>query len=82
MTARTPLRVSTDSTAPASKGRSPRPPGYGVASSVLLARADRGYARFLGRHGEDQDDGAEGGEDPPVAVGPHKVSASARPAPA
>ncbi|WP_330260932.1 hypothetical protein [Streptomyces sp. NBC_00539] len=54
----------TDSTAPAREGRGLQSPPYGVPSTALLARADRGFARFLGRHGEDQDDGADGSEDP------------------
>ncbi|MCY0947369.1 hypothetical protein [Streptomyces antarcticus] len=32
---------------------------HGTAPA-LLARANRGFARFLGRHGEDQDDRADG----------------------
>ncbi|MGW0226622.1 hypothetical protein ACWDYC_39030, partial [Streptomyces tendae] len=36
----------------------------GVPSPSLLARADRGFARFLGQHDEDQVDGVGGGEDP------------------
>ncbi|MEU3038093.1 hypothetical protein [Streptomyces griseoaurantiacus] len=57
------MRVHTDSTAPASEGRGLQSPAYGVPSPALLARADRGFARFLGQHDEDQDDGAGGGED-------------------
>ncbi|MFD7498275.1 hypothetical protein ACFV8T_39185 [Streptomyces sp. NPDC059832] len=53
-----------DTTAPAPEGRGLQPPDYGVPSLALLARADRGFARFLGRHGEDQDDRADDGEDP------------------
>ncbi|MER7001341.1 hypothetical protein [Streptomyces sp. NPDC000410] len=30
-------------------------PRYGVPSSALLARADRGYARFLAQQTEDQE---------------------------
>ncbi|MET9513147.1 hypothetical protein ABZX62_32685 [Streptomyces flavidovirens] len=57
------MRAHTDSTAPAPEGRSLQSPAYGVPSPALLARADRGFARFLGQHGEDQDDGADGGKD-------------------
>ncbi|WP_199829796.1 hypothetical protein [Streptomyces sp. MMG1121] len=55
------MRAHTDTPAP--EGRGLQPPAYGVPSPALLARADRGFARFLGRHGEDQDDRADGGED-------------------
>jgi hypothetical protein len=58
------LRAHTDSTAPAWEGRGLQSPAFGVPSPALLARADRGFARFLGRHGEDQVDGAGGSEDP------------------
>ncbi|WP_078607514.1 hypothetical protein [Streptomyces flavidovirens] len=44
-----------------------QPPAFGQPSPALLARADRGYARFLAIHGpaadtgdHDQDDDAEG----------------------
>ncbi|SFY41595.1 hypothetical protein OH786_34395 [Streptomyces atratus] len=57
------MRTHTDSTAPAPEGRGLRPPAYGVPSPALLARADRGFARFLAQQTEDQDDGADGGED-------------------
>ncbi|MEL5960059.1 hypothetical protein AADR41_35790 [Streptomyces sp. CLV115] len=53
---------ATDTTAPASEGRGLQPPAYGIPSPALLARADRGFARFLAQQSEDQDDGA-GGED-------------------
>lgn len=56
------MRTHTD--APAPEGRGLQPPAYGVPSPALLARADRGFARFLGEHGEDQDDVADGSEDP------------------
>ncbi|MER8091479.1 hypothetical protein ABTZ57_42335 [Streptomyces sp. NPDC094048] len=66
------MRAHTDSTAPAREGRGLQSPAYGVPSPALLARADRGFARFLGQHNEDQVDGADGGEDPqlgqPLAV--------------
>ncbi|MFB7745288.1 hypothetical protein ACFXPM_25070 [Streptomyces sp. NPDC059095] len=58
------MRAHTDTTAPAPEGRGLQPPAYGVPSPALIARADRGFARFLGRHGEDQDDRADGSEDP------------------
>ncbi|MFF3159605.1 hypothetical protein [Streptomyces sp. NPDC057910] len=59
------MRTHHDTTAPAPEGRGLQPPAYGVPSPALLARADRGFARFLGRHGEDQDDRADGCEDTP-----------------
>lgn len=58
------MRASTDTSTPALEGRGLQSPAYGVPSPALLAPADRGFARFLGRHGEGQDDGAGGGEDP------------------
>jgi hypothetical protein len=58
------MRAHTDSTAPAPEGRGLQPPAYGVPSPALLARADRGFARFLAQRTEDQDDGADGSEDP------------------
>ncbi|MFE4310459.1 hypothetical protein ACFRR6_30935 [Streptomyces sp. NPDC056891] len=57
------MRAQTDSTAPAPEGRGLQPPAYGVPSPALLARADRGFARFLAQRPEDQGDGADGGED-------------------
>ncbi|MDV9187635.1 hypothetical protein R6L23_05265 [Streptomyces sp. SR27] len=57
------MRAHADSTAPAPEGRGLQPPAYGVPSPALLARADRGFARFLGQHDEDQDDEADSGED-------------------
>ncbi|MFF2060969.1 hypothetical protein ACFVWZ_04055 [Streptomyces sp. NPDC058200] len=57
------MRAHTDTTAPAPEGRGLQPPAYGVPSPALLARADRGFARFLAQHTKDQDDGADGGED-------------------
>ncbi|MCX5346191.1 hypothetical protein [Streptomyces atratus] len=57
------MRAHTDSTAPPAEGRGLQSPAYGIPSPALLARADRGFARFLGQHSEDQDDGASG-EDP------------------
>ncbi|MFJ8856413.1 hypothetical protein [Streptomyces sp. NPDC102437] len=56
------MRVHTDS-APAPEGRGLQSPAYGVPSPALLARADRGYARFLAQRNEDQDDRADGDED-------------------
>jgi len=58
------MRAYTDTTAPAPEGRGLQPPAYGVPSPALLARADRGFARFLAQQSEDQDDGDGGGEDP------------------
>ncbi|MET8404353.1 hypothetical protein [Streptomyces sp900116325] len=40
------------------QGRGLQPTRYGVLSPALLARADRGFARFLAQRGEDRDDGA------------------------
>ncbi|MGP3634326.1 hypothetical protein ACTU45_13315 [Streptomyces sp. 24-1644] len=57
------MRAHTDSTAPEPEGRGLQPPAYGVPSPALLARADRGFARFLAQRTEDQDDGADGSED-------------------
>ena len=54
------MRASTNTTAPAPKGRGLQSPAYGVPSPSLLARADRGLAQ----HTEDQDGRADGGEDP------------------
>ncbi|MEU5825947.1 hypothetical protein [Streptomyces sp. NPDC047803] len=48
------MRAPTDTTAKASEGRGLQPPAYGAPSPDLLARADRGLARFLARHSEDQ----------------------------
>lgn len=56
------MRAHTDSTAPALESRGLQSPAYGIPSPALLARADRGFARFLGQHSEDQDNGV--GEDP------------------
>lgn len=58
------MRAYTDSTAPAPQRRGLQPSAYGVPSPALLARADRGFARFLGKHDEDQDNGADSGKDP------------------
>ncbi|MFJ9684005.1 hypothetical protein ACIRP2_39340 [Streptomyces sp. NPDC101194] len=55
------MRAHTDT--PAREGRGLQSPAYGVPSPALLARADRGFARFLAQRTEDQDDGADGGED-------------------
>ncbi|MFE7268597.1 hypothetical protein ACFU9B_42630 [Streptomyces sp. NPDC057592] len=56
------MRAHTDNAAPAPEGRGLTSPAYGVPSTALLARADRGYARFLAQRAEDQDDRADGGE--------------------
>ncbi|MEV5516273.1 hypothetical protein AB0L50_25735 [Streptomyces flaveolus] len=58
------MRAHTDSTAPAREGRGLQSSAYGIPSPALLARADRGFARFLGQHCEDQDNGADSGEEP------------------
>ncbi|MFJ4859127.1 hypothetical protein [Streptomyces sp. NPDC088730] len=58
------MRAHTDSTASPAEGRGLQSPAYGTPSPALLAHADRGFARFLGKHDEDQVDGADGGEDP------------------
>ncbi|MFE0807874.1 MULTISPECIES: hypothetical protein [Streptomyces] len=58
------MRAHNDSPAPVLEDRGIQSPAYGVPSPVLLARADRGFARFLARRRvEDQDDGADGGKD-------------------
>lgn len=61
------MRASTGPTAPALEGRGLQPPAHGAPSPDLLARADRGLARFLARHTEDPAGRrhAEGGEDSP-----------------
>ncbi|MFG2525753.1 hypothetical protein [Streptomyces sp. NPDC048527] len=56
-------RAHTDSTAPASEGRSLQQSAYGAPSPALLARADRGFARFLAQRTEDQDSRHGDGED-------------------
>ncbi|MFJ8856220.1 hypothetical protein [Streptomyces sp. NPDC102437] len=38
-------------------------PAYGVPSPALLARADRGYSRFLAQRTENQDERADDGKD-------------------
>ncbi|MFD5097410.1 hypothetical protein [Streptomyces albidochromogenes] len=58
------MRAHTNSPAPAPEGRGLQPPAYGAPSPALLARADRGFARFLAQRAEDQDDGTDGSEDP------------------
>ncbi|MFJ9481483.1 hypothetical protein ACIRRI_41955 [Streptomyces mirabilis] len=55
------MRTHTDTTDPAPEGRGLQSPAYGVPSPALLARADRGFARFLAHHNQDQDDGPDGG---------------------
>ncbi|MER7828058.1 hypothetical protein ABTX85_36500 [Streptomyces sp. NPDC096097] len=42
--------------------RIPDQPGYGAPSAALLARADRGLARFLGDHDQDTECATDGGE--------------------
>ncbi|MFF8717351.1 hypothetical protein ACF07T_38980 [Streptomyces sp. NPDC015184] len=53
------MRSPTKTAAPAPGSRSPQPPAYGVPSPELIARADRGFARFLAHHTEDQDSHAD-----------------------
>lgn len=53
------MPARTNST-PAPDGRGLQLPAYGIPSPALLARADRGFARFLGQRGEGQDDRADG----------------------
>jgi hypothetical protein len=62
---RTPADTDTRTTTPDSQGRGPRPPAYSVPSPDLLALADRGFARFLERIDDDQDDEADSGQDTP-----------------
>ncbi|MER7625793.1 hypothetical protein [Streptomyces sp. NPDC126503] len=57
------MSVSTDTT-PAPAGPSLRPPTYGTPSPALLARANRGYARFLAHHTENRNHRADTGEEP------------------
>ncbi|MFI0724177.1 hypothetical protein [Streptomyces sp. NPDC021224] len=59
------MLAHTDATAPDPAAGSTRAPGYGVPSPALLARADRGFSRFLDRIdaddlGPDADAGAAG----------------------
>lgn len=61
---RTPADTDTRTTTQDAEGRGPRPPAYGVPSPDLLALADRGFARFLERV-DDQDDQDDGGQDTP-----------------
>jgi hypothetical protein len=53
------MHANTDTGVGALEGRSP---AYGVPSPDLLARADRGFSRFLERI-DDQDDDGDGGQD-------------------
>lgn len=46
------MSASTDTTLPAPTGPALRQPAYGIPSPALLARADRGYTRFLAQHPE------------------------------
>ncbi|UQA97544.1 hypothetical protein [Streptomyces halobius] len=51
------MRARTNTTADAApQGRDLQQPGYGVPSSALLARSDRGLARFLAATSDDQHD--------------------------
>ncbi|WP_329171285.1 hypothetical protein [Streptomyces sp. NBC_01477] len=61
---RTPADTDTRTTDARPEGRGPRPPAYGVPSPDLLARTDRGFASFLERI-EDQDDEVGCGQDTP-----------------
>lgn len=61
---RTHADTDAGTTAPDVERRSHRPPAYGVPSPDLLARAIRGFARFLERI-DDHDDGADVGQDTP-----------------
>ncbi|MFE4335771.1 hypothetical protein ACFRQM_42250 [Streptomyces sp. NPDC056831] len=64
------MLAHTDSTAPEPEGRGLQPPAYGVPSPALLARAGRGFARFLAQRTEDQDDGPDGGGEDRCFPGP------------
>ncbi|MFI9771834.1 hypothetical protein ACIHJG_33955 [Streptomyces sp. NPDC052415] len=57
------MRAHTDLTVPAPQGRGLQPPAYGVTSSSLLARADRGFARIQAQH-TDRHGHADAGENP------------------
>lgn len=57
------MRAHTDSTASEPEGRGFQPPAYGVPSPALLARADRGFARFLAQQTPDRDGRHGDGED-------------------
>ncbi|WP_405755664.1 hypothetical protein OG232_37780 [Streptomyces sp. NBC_01411] len=59
------MREHTGTTAPAPEGRGLQPPAYGVPSPALLARADRGFARFLAQKTEDQDTAVDSDENTP-----------------
>ncbi|MEV5606381.1 hypothetical protein AB0L33_33590 [Streptomyces sp. NPDC052299] len=48
------MRGSTGTTVPAPKVRGLQAPAYGAPSPDLLARAERGLARFLARYIEDR----------------------------
>ncbi|CAC36713.1 hypothetical protein PV411_33950 [Streptomyces sp. NRRL_B-16638] len=56
------MHASTDTTAPAPEGRNLQTPVYGIHAPGMLAHADRGSARALAQHTEDQDH-QPGGED-------------------
>ncbi|MER7623829.1 hypothetical protein [Streptomyces sp. NPDC126503] len=58
------MSASTDTTLPAPAGPGLRQPAYGFPSSALLARADRGHARFLAQHTENPDHRADTGKEP------------------
>jgi hypothetical protein len=48
---------------PAPQGPGLQPPDYGRPSPALIARADRGYARFLADPAPDADTGDHGQDD-------------------
>ncbi|WP_331746048.1 hypothetical protein [Streptomyces virginiae] len=53
--------MSTPTNGPEHTRRIPTGPGYGAPSADLLARSDRGPARFLGRQDKEQEN-TDGGE--------------------
>ncbi|MEU4359933.1 hypothetical protein [Streptomyces virginiae] len=53
--------MSTPTNGPEHTRRTPARPGYGAPSADLLARADRGLARFLGHQDKEQEN-TDGGE--------------------
>ncbi|WP_405462951.1 hypothetical protein OG783_33305 [Streptomyces jietaisiensis] len=53
---------------PAPEGRGLQPPAFGRPSPALLARADRGYARFLAVQAPDADPGDHDQDDDAVGA--------------
>lgn len=51
------MRAPSHTTGPTPAGRGLQQPGYGIPSPALLARADKGFARFLTRHATTGDTG-------------------------